>query len=490
MPSRWFAGGMKTLDEFRDEMIHDKRIVSIKDFVNAKDCFPTSSISGGVCFFLFDKMYSGNCAFTNVFNGVESTKIRPLDEFDTLIRYNDAVDIIHKLHSHNFIPFDNVISPLMPFGLPTNYRGRSKPSPKDNLNLYASNGLTYISPNEIIKGSEYIGKYKVLMSKMSAEHAGEPDKNGMFSVFTKTMKVLEPNEVCTHSYFLIGCFDTKSEADAVLKYLKTRFVRFLVMITLTAVNLSKLVFFNVPMQNFSDDSDIDWSRNVTDIESQLYGKYELTDNEIELINSMIKPMDGTSYYELMLKMSYQDIVSALLKKYGSAKHNYFKDTACKTKNPLVTRTNEGLFCHHIDEDKAIMLCNDKFAVNNPFEYQKADRLVYCNLLEHLLLHVKIAENPSPDANENELPGIGGAINFICKELNDIYSGKEFADEWRKNVADKVKDNFDDYINILRYLWNVVEKNPVYKAIITKEMICVGWDGKVVKEVMKALNANE
>lgn len=304
------------------------------------------------------------------------------------------------------------------------------------------------------------------------------------------MKVLEPNEVCTHSYFLIGCFDTKSEADAVLKYLKTRFVRFLVMITLTAVNLSKLVFFNVPMQNFSDDSDIDWSRNVTDIESQLYGKYELTDNEIELINSMIKPMDGTSYYELMLKMSYQDIVSALLKKYGSAKHNYFKDTACKTKNPLVTRTNEGLFCHHIDEDKAIMLCNDKFAVNNPFEYQKADRLVYCNLLEHLLLHVKIAENPSPDANENELPGIGGAINFICKELNDIYSGKEFADEWRKNVADKVKDNFDDYINILRYLWNVVEKNPVYKAIITKEMICVGWDGKVVKEVMKALNANE
>ena len=52
------------------------------------------------------------------------------------------------------------------------------------------------------------------------------------------------------------------------------------------------------------------------------------------------------------------------------------------------------------------------------------------------------------------------------------------------------DNFDDYIIILRYLWNIVEKNPVYKAIITKEMLCVGWDGKVVKEVMNALNANE
>ena len=490
MPSRWFAGGMKTLDEFRDEMIHDKRIVSIKDFVNAKDCFPTSSISGGVCFFLLDEAYSGDCTFTNVFNGSESTKVRPLDEFDTLIRYNDAVDIVHKLHSHNFVPFDEIISPLMPFGLPTNYRGKSKPIQRDNLSLYASNGVTYISSDEINKGQEYVGKYKVLMSKMSAEHAGEPDKNGMFSVFTKTMKVLEPNEVCTHSYFLIGCFDTKEEAEAVLKYLKTKFVRFLVMITLTAVNLSKLVFFNVPIQDFTDKSDIDWSKSVADIERQLYRKYEFNDNEIELINSMIKPMDGTSYYESMLKMSYQDIVSALLKKYGAAKQSYFKDTDCKVKNPKVSRTSEGLYCHHIDEDKAIMLSNDKFAAMNPYEYQKANRLVYCNLLEHLLLHVKIAENPSPDANENELPGIGGAINFICKDLNDIYSGKEFADDWRKNVADKVKDSFDDYVAILRYLWNVVEKNPLYKAVITKEMLCVGWDGKVVKEVMNALSDGE
>lgn len=152
---------------------------------------------------------------------------------------------------------------------------------------------------------------------------------------------------------------------------------------------------------------------------------------------------------------------------------------------MVTRTNEELLCHHIDEDKAIMLCNDKFAANNPFEYQKADRLVYCNLLEHLLLHVKIAENPSPDANENELPGIGGVINFICKDLNDIYSGKEFADEWRKNVANKVKDNFDDYIIILRYLWNIVEKNPIYKLIITKNMLFLNSDDKVVEIVKTA-----
>ena len=127
--------------------------------------------------------------------------------------------------------------------------------------------------------------------------------------------------------------------------------------------------------------------------------------------------------------------------------------------------------------------------DHPFKV-KIDEDIYCNLLEHLLLHVKIAENPSENANDGELPGIGGAINFICKDLNDIYAGKEPADEWRKKVAEKVKDSFEDYIAILRYLWNVVESNPLYKAIITKEMLCVGWDGKVVKEVMNALNGND
>ncbi len=112
------------------------------------------------------------------------------------------------------------------------------------------------------------------------------------------------------------------------------------------------------------------------------------------------------------------------------------------------------------------------------------------MLEHLLLHVKIAENPNPDANENEFPGIGGAINFICKDLNDIYSGKEFADEWRKNVADKVKDDFDDYIIILRYLWNIVESNSIYKLLITKDMLFLNSDNKVVEIVKTAFSDRE
>lgn len=128
--------------------------------------------------------------------------------------------------------------------------------------------------------------------------------------------------------------------------------------------------------------------------------------------------------------------------------------------------------------------------NEMLWYQKTNRLVYYNLLERLLFHVKIAENPDAQANENELPRIGGAINFICKDLNDIYLGKEFTEDWRKTVAEKIKDSFDDYIAILCYFWNVIESNSIYKAIITKDMLCVEWDGKIVKKVMSTLNDGE
>ena len=242
------------------------------------------------------------------------------------------------------------------------------------------------------------------------------------------------------------------------------------------------------MDYTADNGIIDFSK---DINKQLYTLVGLTEDEIAYVESVIRFKDEGSIYKKMLGSSYADIVKYLLKKYGVAKHDYFKDTACTTKNPLVSRTSEGLYCHHIDEDKAIMLSNDAYAAATPFDYQKADRLVYCNLLEHLILHIKIAAEPrNADANENELPGIGGAVNFICKELNDIFAGKEPADEWRKKVASLVKDSFDDYIMVLKYLLDVIEKNPIYKVAITTESLCVGYDGKVVRSVLNALLDND
>ena len=105
------------------------------------------------------------------------------------------------------------------------------------------------------------------------------------------------------------------------------------------------------------------------------------------------------------------------------------------------------------------------------EYQKADRLVYCNIMEHLILHIKIVEEPKPDgANRLEDQGIGGAINFICPQLNDFYNGFDYKREVDKKRMEPIADNFDDYIKILHYLLEVVKKNARYSLVVTKERI--------------------
>ena len=127
------------------------------------------------------------------------------------------------------------------------------------------------------QGLNLINKYKVIISKVTSEHAGEPDKSGMFTVISTT-KVLLPKEVCTDSYIILYTTDSKLEADNFAKYVCTKFFRFLLLQSVSSINLSKDKFQFVPMQNFNTD----WSDN------QLYAKYNLTQIEIDFIESMIK----------------------------------------------------------------------------------------------------------------------------------------------------------------------------------------------------------
>ena len=82
---------------------------------------------------------------------------------------------------------------------------------------------------------------------------------------------------------------------------------------------------------------------------------------------------GIEYYKKIMKMSYHELVQFLINKYGPAKYDYFTNEYCTIKNKKVTRTSEGLFCHHIDEDKAILLSNSEYASQNPFEYQRLQK---------------------------------------------------------------------------------------------------------------------
>ena len=282
MPSRWFAGG-KGLDSFRESMLSDKRISHIFDYVNAKDCFPTASIGGGVNYILWDVNYKGNCSITTIQGTQRDMEQRPLNQFSVFIRYNSAIHIVHKCQSDN--SFASIVNSRNPFGLSSNIRGEKT----GEIRLITSAGTSWLSKSVIAPTNQLLSKYKILMSKVTAEHAGEPDKKGQFKIISRT-EIIGPNDVCTDSYLIVGASESKLVVENEYKYIQTRFFRFLLMLSVSSINLSSEKFQFIPLQDFTSNSDINWSRSISEIDTQLYAKYGLSEDEISFIESMIKPM--------------------------------------------------------------------------------------------------------------------------------------------------------------------------------------------------------
>jgi len=102
--------------------------------------------------------------------------------------------------------------------------------------------------------------------------------------------ICEPNTGYTQSFISIGDFRNKIEANACLKYVKTKFTRNMLGVLKVTQDNNKAVWRFVPKQDFTSKSDIDWNKSIAEIDKQLYQKYKLTDEEIEFIEKMIKPM--------------------------------------------------------------------------------------------------------------------------------------------------------------------------------------------------------
>lgn len=184
-----------------------------------------------------------------------------------------------------------------------------------------------------------------------------------------------------------------------------------------------------------------------------------------------------------LDMSYDEYVDYLLQKYGPSQYDYFCNESCKSKNSKISRSKEGLFCHHIDENKEILLSTPEVARIRSFAYQKADRLVYANYLEHLLLHVKIVE----EDNEKRGLGLGGVI-MISSAINDYFRhGK--ADGWKRNAMAHVKENYHAYIAIMKHFKEFVDSDSQLKTLLASPVMAQGWYGRINTKVHQDLYGN-
>lgn len=297
VPSRWFTGG-RGLDEFRDEMLKDKRIKALHDFPTASDCFPGVEIKGGVCYFLWEKEFNGKTkVYTHESGVIKSKSERFLLEkgADTFIRYNEAIPILHKVQALNEKSLADLISANDPFGFDVRVDGsykrvtpKFKKEPfKDAVKFYYNGwqreGIGYIDKDSIRKNVDLIGDYKVLIPK--AWGIGSMAKDWLNPL------IVEPNSCCTETYLILGLFAKKSNAENLVSYTQTRFFHLLVSLIKLTQNAMKKVYSFVPIQDFTEKSDIDWSKSISDIDQQLYKKYQLSKEEIRFIEENVQPMD-------------------------------------------------------------------------------------------------------------------------------------------------------------------------------------------------------
>lgn len=297
-PSRWFTAEAqdKSFIKLRQFIKNNNHFVSIFNFANNKLVFPNVEIAGGVNYFLFSTSYSGNVLFEEKYENNEIIMKRPLFEegVDIIIAQNKSVDIIHKIKSKNgFIGLSTIATGRNPFGIvgkESSLIKISRDNPFDNsIKLYCAHEIIkYINVDTITKGTEILKAYKVFTSKANGG-AGLLGDDKPVQIIGKSYIAL-PMEACTDSLIAIGCYQSYEEAVNLQKYMTTKFLRYLAGVLKTSQNLYQGIYQFVPIQDFTKKSDIDWSKSIAEIDKQLYSKYNLTQGEIDFIESRIKPM--------------------------------------------------------------------------------------------------------------------------------------------------------------------------------------------------------
>jgi len=276
IPARWYSGG-KGLDDFRSDMLQDNRLKELHDFPETSDCFPGINIRGGVCYFLWDREHKGDCTITTHKSGNVGIAVkRPLleKEADVFIRYNEAINILRKVREKTEKSFSIFVSSHKAFGLRTYVKGAEKQF-SNSVKLYQNGGVGYIEKSEVVKNQKWIDQWKVLVS-----YASPGDDSYPHLILSKPL-ISEPNSCSTETYLVVGPFSSEKISKNVASYMCTSFVRFLILLIKPSQHVTQKTYAFVPQQDFDER----WT------DEMLFKKYNISNEEIEFIKTLIRPMD-------------------------------------------------------------------------------------------------------------------------------------------------------------------------------------------------------
>lgn len=289
MPSRWMKGGNRGLDDFMKETLADTRIELLHDYIDPKEVFPGVEIKGGVCYLLWGKSHKGMCKYSlhDVSKKEQSVeRYLKTEGCDSFVRYPICVSILEKVRKFNEQSFSGLVSVREPYGLKSDFfkhpqkygvEQLSKDPIKNGIKIYGLENLKRVEryvPNsyKVKRREETLNSYKIFI----------PNAYGCGAIGEElgTPILGTPMSICTETFYLIGPFQSEDESKNALTYLKTKFFRLLVGLKKITQHTTRDTYSLVPIQDFS--------RPWTD--EELYKKYALTDEEIDFIETMIKPM--------------------------------------------------------------------------------------------------------------------------------------------------------------------------------------------------------
>lgn len=301
IPARWMSGENGPYREtqgFVKDMTEGNHIKAFTLFPNSSEVFENVDIKGGVCYFVWDKGYNGMVKYTlNDGGNVDTSKVSFSEyaEDNIVIRFPELFSIVQKISRNPSGSMKTLVSSRNPFGFVSdlfvkNNEGVSRISEKSEADDdYLVHGLIknkrvirYIPNHELKKNQKGARSYKVILPRANG--------SGAFGEVFSTPMLGLPMQICTDTFLQVGEFDNEHEASSLLKYVKTKFFRAMVGVKKVAVFNYKDAFTFAPIQDFTANSDIDWTKSIPEIDQRLYRKYNLDQHEIDFIEEKVKEM--------------------------------------------------------------------------------------------------------------------------------------------------------------------------------------------------------
>ena len=297
-PARFLFNAGATPKNWNKSMLDSTHIKIVKYESNANNIFPNTAITGGIAITYYDS----------------SKTFKPIHVF---IPFEELRNVVEKVFEYpGFQPFSSIVSGRTPY-LFTEVFHNENPKAKDLLSkghMYDISSNAFVSLPDIfsIEKPKCKEEYYRVLGRLNNERAYcwllKKYARGRLNSYTGLWKVFlpkangasgmlgneaarliskpvlgEPHDIATDTFLCVGPFESELEASATLKYLNSKFARVLLgTLKVTQIN-SRETWANVPLQDFTVQSDIDWSKPISDIDRQLYAKYGLNGKEVAFI---------------------------------------------------------------------------------------------------------------------------------------------------------------------------------------------------------------